>query len=87
MDEKELEELMESSVGQVIEWAQAEVNTIDREMLEVFSLPIGVAHLKTNISPEELATIVILCMIASYNLGTRANIAKAASPRTVKLDD
>ncbi len=87
MDEKELNDQIEVAVNLVIEWANAEVNTIDREMLDLFSLPIGVAHLTPDISSEELATTVMLCIIAAYNLGAISNITKAASPRTVKLDD
>ena len=86
MDEKELNDQIEVAVKLVIEWANAKVNTIDREMLDLFSLPIGAAHLTLDISSEELATTIILCMIASYNLGAKS-MKSAVVPRTVKLDD
>ena len=87
MDEHELNNMLEEAVVQVIEWARADPNTIDKDMLNTFALPIGVAQLKGDITPEELANVVILCLVAAYNLGARSNIEIAASPRTVKLDD
>lgn len=73
MDEKELNKLMEEAVEQILEWAKAEPNVIDRDMLNTFALPIGIAHLKSGILPEELANIVILCLVAAYNLGAHKN--------------
>ena len=86
MDEKELNKLMEEAVEQILEWAKAEPRVIDRDMLNTFALPIGVAHLKSDILPEELANLVIICLVAAYNLGTQS-INSAVVPRAVKLDD
>ena len=86
MDQKELNKLLEEAIEQVSEWAIAEPNTIDKEMLNTFALPVGVAHLKSDIKPEELANVVIMCLIAAYNLGAHKNPDKAI-PKAVKLDD
>ena len=86
MDKKELNNLLEEAIKQITEWAMAEPNIIDREMLNAFALPIGVAHLKSNISAEELANVVILCLIAAYNLGAHTNQGQVI-PSAVKLDD
>jgi len=88
MDEKELDGLIEAAVDEIMQWAQKESpSVIDREMLESFALPIGIAHLKPDISPEDLANMVILCLIAAYNLGANSVHYSAVKPSAIKLDD
>ena len=86
MDEKELNKLLKEAIEQVSEWAIAEPTTIDKEMLNTFALPIGIAHVKPNIGPEELANVIIMCLIAAYNLGAHKNQGQVI-PVAVKLDD
>ena len=87
MDEKELNKLTEEAVKQILEWTKAEPNVIDREMLNTFALPLGVAYLKSDILPEELANLVIICLVAAYNLGAAKNMNSVVKLRAVKLDD